>query len=192
MDFAPAVDFILQECCAYDLVAGVNQYRHHLSLTRSCERAIKNLIERRDEHQSKLQEVLSDLEGADAFNRIIRCIAPAEEMATEDPESREAFGPLKEYASAAPPRDAKLHKAQCTPRPNTVPHTCTMPKPAASANGSGVPSASTSSDHSGAAPLSPFRRRVTKRLTKCFKCKKWGHIKRNCPLNPRYNIWYRE
>jgi hypothetical protein len=192
LDLAPAVDFILQECCAYDLVAGVNQYRHYLSLIKSCERTIKCMIERREQHQSKLQEVLSDLENADAFNRIICRIDIAEELSTEDPESHEAFGPLKEYALSLHPHDAETHKAQCASRPYPVPPTRTMPKSTPCDHKSSVPSTSTTSDHSGAPAVSSLRRRTAKRLTKCFKCKKWGHIKRNCPQNPRYTIWYRK
>jgi hypothetical protein len=70
--FAHAVDFIMQFGAPFDLTAGVVKYRFHRNAANKVQADIKTLQELYLKQLERTMESLSDLENADAVNRLIR------------------------------------------------------------------------------------------------------------------------
>lgn len=69
--FTPAVDFILQHAIPYDVLVGVRQYRYYRDLANATHVTIRENQEKFTKQLERTMELLSDLENADVFNRII-------------------------------------------------------------------------------------------------------------------------
>jgi hypothetical protein len=71
-EFTTAVDFILQHAAPFDIVSGVNQYRILRDSTNALNAEITQKQERFMQQLERTMEVLSELENADAFNRLVQ------------------------------------------------------------------------------------------------------------------------
>jgi len=69
--YSEVIDWILEEHCPFDLMAGVGQYRHYLNACYTTQKQINALQEKHMYYLEKCMEVLSDLENTNVLGRVL-------------------------------------------------------------------------------------------------------------------------
>jgi hypothetical protein len=169
--FAPAVNTILQECAPYDLVAGVQQYRYFRNLARTIQVTMENHQQRFHTALERTMEVMSDLENADAFNRLKNFVEAGKHTKDIDIPAFKALDKYLAILASTHPEERPL-SGYVQPRPRitiTRPSfPCRLQRPA------------------NAPPPSPIIRatRTSDECTtskRCYKCHGYGHTRAQCP-----------
>lgn len=157
-DFTTAVDFILQHCAPFDVISGIQHYRMYRDAANATQARIKAEQEKFMEQLERSMEVLSDLENADAFNRLINLKNTAQLETTPHFDSMQA---LNVYLDTLPER--KHHPI--VPERSSIPLMDRLTYPPVRR-----------------VPL----RTIHASPRRCYKCGGMGHIRQQCPSPMTY------
>ena len=90
--FVPAVDLILKDQCLSDLAASIRQYWYFCTMCKTYPDKATKAKAKEMKYLKRIMEVISNLELADAFNRLVTLVEVTQKTAIPDPE---AFWNLK-------------------------------------------------------------------------------------------------
>ena len=217
--FSEVVDYILQEHLPFDVQAGVQQYRHYDNARQAIANTITSLQEKYSHYLERSVEVLSDLENANILGRILAHhedfdgnpkayaafflkvspfrghVTNSGRDTTVDPyaASLMSFGPPASackpvskalrpwltYAEAlkssffAPPRAPRSMLPCYSPRSSRTPST-----------------ASTASTSSKSWSNTYYDKKSKSK--RCYRCKRTGHIRQDCPYRRKAQVRFRK
>jgi hypothetical protein len=179
--FTPIIDYIIDEHCPLDLKAGIINYRYHDNARHAIEATIKSLHERAQHHLEKSIQALDFLENANILGRLIAHTEEFDDNPTAYAAFFHAVTPFKghvTYSGSNTQIDPSLTNHLTLGPPSsavTVRKRMMYSKPFAdtaktSSKGSSGPSRTERNKPSG---------------KRCHKCRKIGHIRKNCPMKPQ-------
>jgi hypothetical protein len=180
--FTAIVDYIIDEHCPRELKAGIINYRYHDDTRQAIEGKIKALTHVAQHHLEKSLQALDFLEQANVLGRLL---AHTEEF-DDNPKAYSSFfnavNPFNghvTYSGTNTQIDQSLTNHLAFGPPASA---VTVRKPTTSAK----PFANRSQAVRPGSSSGPSRtERKTGTAKKCHKCRKIGHIRRDCPFKPQ-------
>ena len=216
--FSEVVDYILQEHLLFNVQAGVQQYHHYDNARQAIANTITSLQEKYSHYLERSVEVLSDLENANILGRILAHhedfdgnpkayaafflkvspfrghVTNSGRDTTVDPyaASLMSFGPP---ASACKPVSkmprpwltyAEALKSSFRYTPPRAPRSmlpCYMP------SSSRTPSTASTSSNSSKSWSNTYYDKKSK-SKRCYRCKRIGHIRQDCPYRRKAQVCF--